>query len=275
MTVEEYITYSNLAIRLFNFMNGRINIINNHCELHIDPYDYITKTNANIRYPNNIFVHIGNIVDSWDERNSKYVNRHDFISTVLAWAIAHELFHADQLISMIMYNKNHAYKSSVEGDVERSSYNWVAEHANELSQLGGFNVIINELTAVSLPEKSNYRKASIKEYYVQTITNIILRDFTVADNLSCLKDDTLTETIWINFNDADVVCIKDNNKYLENSIPLFTQLAYNWAGNFDIYKILAEERFFYDEGTHKNCAEIKFLFRDQLIKGVIFKEDLK
>lgn len=270
MTVEEYITYSNLATQLFNFMNGRINILNNQCELHIDPYDYITKTNANIRYPNNIFVHIGNIVDSWDERNSKYVNKHDFISTVLSWAIAHELFHADQMISMLMYNRNHAYKSSVEGDVERASYNWIAEHANELSQLGGFNVVITELTAVSLPDETNYKKTSVKEYYVQTITNIILRDFTVADNLYCLKDDKIAENIWVNFNDAEVVCIKRNGEYLEESIPLFANLAYNWAGNFDIYKIIAKERYLNDKDV-----EIQFLFKDQLIKGVIFKEDLK
>lgn len=275
MTVEEYGIYSELTRKLFDFMNGRINVLNKNCELHIDPYDYITNTNANIRYPNNIFVHIGNIVDSWNNDWARFVTRHDFISTTLAWAIAHELFHADQLISMLQYNRNDRYRRSVEGDVERTSYDWVSSHAREISKIGGFNVIIRELTAQSLPKTSNYKKASIKEYYIQTIANIILRDFTVTNNLSSLKDNSTVKTIWINFNDAEVVCIKRGGEYLEESVQLFTQLAYNWAGNFDIYKVLASESIFIDRATNEECAEIKFMFKDQKIRGVIFKEDLE
>ena len=275
MTVEDYGIYSELTRKLFDFMNGRINVLNKNCELHIDPYDYITNTNANIRYPNNIFVHIGNIVDSWNNDWARFVTRHDFISTTLAWAIAHELFHADQLISMLQYNKNDRYRRSIEGDVERASYDWVSRHAKEISKIGGFNVIIRELTAQSLPKTSNYKKASIKEYYIQTIANIILRDFTVTNNLSSLKDDSTVKTIWINFNDAEVVCIKRGGEYLEESIQLFTQLAYNWAGNFDIYRVLASESVFVDRATNEECAEIKFMFKDQKIRGVIFKEDLE
>ena len=275
MTVEDYGIYSELTRKLFDFMNGRINVLNKNCELHIDPYDYITNTNANIRYPNNIFVHIGNIVDSWNNDWARFVTKHDFISTTLAWAIAHELFHADQLISMLQYNKNDRYRRSIEGDVERASYDWVSRHAKEISKIGGFNVIIRELTAQSLPKTSNYKKASIKEYYIQTIANIILRDFTVTNNLSSLKDDSTVKTIWINFNDAEVVCIKRGGEYLEESIQLFTQLAYNWAGNFDIYRVLASESVFVDRATNEECAEIKFMFKDQKIRGVIFKEDLE
>lgn len=275
MTVEEYGIYSELTRKLFDFMNGRINVLNKNCELHIDPYDYITNTNANIRYPNNIFVHIGNIVDSWNNDWARFVTRHDFISTTLAWAIAHELFHADQLISMLQYNRNDRYRRSVEGDVERASYDWVSNHAKEISKIGGFNVIIRELTAQSLPKTSNYKKASIKEYYIQTIANIILRDFTVTNNLSSLKDNSTVKTIWINFNDAEVVCIKRGGEYLEESVQLFTQLAYNWAGNFDIYKVLASESIFIDRATNEECVEIKFMFKDQKIRGVIFKEDLE
>lgn len=275
MTAEEYGIYSELSRKLFNFMNGRINVLNKNCELHIDPYDYITNTNANIRYPNNIFVHIGNIVDSWDNKWAKYVTRHDFISTTLAWAIAHELFHADQLISMIQYNRNDRYKKSIEGDVERASYDWISSHAKEISMIGGFTVIISDLTAKSLPKTSNYRKASAKEYYIQTIANIILRDFNVTNNLTSLKDNSTIKTIWINFNDAEVVCIKKSGEYLEESIQLFSQLAYNWAGNFDIYRIFASETVFIDPYTNEECAEIKFMFENQKIRGVIFKEDLE
>ena len=76
MTYEEYHFYSDIAIKLFNYMNGNINKMNSKCELYIDMYDYINHTYANIRYPNFIFIHIGTIVDSWDNSWEKYTNKH-------------------------------------------------------------------------------------------------------------------------------------------------------------------------------------------------------
>ena len=34
------------------------------------------------------------------------IKKEEYVCTVLAWAIAHELFHADQAIQMVMYMQN-------------------------------------------------------------------------------------------------------------------------------------------------------------------------
>ena len=121
---NDFIRYSNIARDLFGYMNGKINKLNSQCFLNIEGYDLINRTTANIRYPNTICVFIGNAMNSWSDEYSQYIDKDSFICTVIAWSLAHELFHADQLLSMIQYNSNIHYKQSIECDVETASYYW-------------------------------------------------------------------------------------------------------------------------------------------------------
>lgn len=273
MNTDEFREYSEMAKRIFFFMNKKINRLNSNCVLYIDMYDYITGTYANIRYPNNITIFIGTIIDSWKDEYSILMNRRDYIGTIMSWALAHELHHADQLISMIQYNNNYDYKMSVEGDVERASYNWIDINRADLSSIGGFNVVIEYLDSQNLPDTKNcnYRKASVKEYYQQTIANIIIRDFDLFNKIGVFTNDELVDDIVLVFGNRDYVVIKSFGRYLPENINTFSNLAYKWAGFFDMYSIEVKAEFFTSKEGRK-AASIKFDFSNQLIKPMLFKD---
>lgn len=273
MTMEEYYEYSGIANKIFSFMNGKINRMNSQCTFQIEMYDYITGIYANIRYPNNITLYIGTIIDSWKDIYSRVMNKRDYVCTMICWALSHELHHADQLISMLMYNANPSYKLSVEGDVERASYNWVSNNRKDLSCIGNFTVIIESLDSANLPsiENCNYKKASIKEFYQQTIANIIIRDFDLFNKLRIFTDDTLVDDIILNFEDIDTIVIKSNGSYLRENINIFCDLVYKWAGYYDRYLIDVRADFTTSEG--RNIALVTFRFSNRLVKPMIFKDN--
>lgn len=271
MTINEYHFYSDIAIKIFNYMNGNINRMNSQCQLYIDMYDLVNGTYANIRYPNFIFIHIGTIVDSWDDDWEEYtdMNRMSYIVSCIAWALSHELHHADQLISMLQYNRNPSYKKSVEGDVERASYDWVAAHSRELTNLTGIPIVIREIDSPSLPSRGNYTRASVAQFYKQTIANIIIRDIELFHKLIVFTDDTSCDDIILIFNEVDTVVIKSNGNYIPENVTAFSELAYKYAGYFDVYHINAVSNI--TEVNGKNIATVKFTISDSLIKPMIFK----
>lgn len=272
MTLEEYRKYSDIATVLFNYMNGRINTMNSGCTLYIDMWDNITKTYANIRYPNYVILHVGSIIDSWDDKWSIILDRHDYICTCIAWALSHELHHADQFISMLMYSKDMNYRSRIEADVERASYDWVQNHRYELASVGGFNIIIDRLSSSDLPTTGNYKKATVREFYLQTIANIVIRDMDLFAKLKIFTDDSIADDIILIFNDTDTVVIKSNGTYLEGNIPLFSSMVFKWVGYYDTYRINADVSFSYIDNT-RTAAIVKFKISDQLIKPMTFMDN--
>lgn len=270
MTLEEYRYYSDITIRLFNYMNSRINTMNSRCTLYIDMWDNINNTYANIRYPNHIIVHVGSVIDSWDDNWSTSMNKKDFICTCLAWAISHELHHADQLISMLRYNSNDHYRNEVEEDVERASYDWVVDHAIELSSVGGFTVLLNGKNAYDISNSNRYKKASPREFYLQTILNTVIRDYDQFNSMKVFTNENIASDIILIFNEVDTVVIKSCNKYLEENIPLFSEIVFKWIGRYDVYNIYGEVSFSYmDNG--RTAAIVRFTISENYIKPMIFK----
>ncbi len=271
MTNQEYILYSDIVTKFFNYMNGRINTLNNQCILDIEPYDYVSNLKATIRYPNNITIYIGNSVDSWNDKWSNCIDKHSFITAILAWAVAHELFHADQLIAMMNYLSDVNYRKRVEYDVENSSYEWVKHNSDILNRMANSNFNMDIISSPTLCETSNYKKASIKQYYLQTICHIIIHDYKVFNNLKSLTDDSFADNIWLNFNDADCVQIKKDGHFIRESINKFVSLAYDWAGCMTCYDVFISERAFNLDS--KKCAEIKFEFSNQSIDPIEYRKD--
>ena len=276
MTLEEYNYYSAMATRLFNYMNGRINILNNRCTLTIDMHDYVNGTYGNIKFPSMIYIHIGTIVDSWDDDWDEYMDKTNYVASLLAWSISHELHHADQLISMLQYGANIAYRREKEYEVERQSYDWVYANSSALSQVCGVRIIIDELESPSLKPayqlKSLYKKATVAEYYKQIIENTIIRDTNEYYKFKVFLDDGRASDIVLNFicgNCRDTIMIKFNGKYLEEQIPNFAKLAYLYSGQFDKYHldIRCEEV----PTSGKNLATVNFTYRDRFIYPMQFK----
>lgn len=237
MTNFEYNFYQDIAKKLFDYMNGRINQMNNRCILYIDMYDNIRNTYATIRYPNHIFLHLGNIIDSWQDEWSRFIRKDEYVSTVLAWAIAHELFHADQAIQMVMYLSNNAYKEDKENDVQRSSYDWVSSHQSILSNLIGIRIDMEAITSDSLPDEGHYRKASPAEFYKQTIANTILKDLQLFNKMTFFTNDAEADNIMIMFNSSEPLVIKSRGKYLVENIGAFSDLVYRYVAYYDVYVV--------------------------------------
>lgn len=271
MTIEDYRKYSDVVVRLFNYMNGRINQMNSNCILIIDPYDFINNTYGNIKYPNLILIHVGTVIDAWQDEWSKFINRDDYIGSCLAWAISHELHHADQLISMVMYNRNAAYKAQMESDVERASYDWVVNHANEISQIGGFNVLMNKLQSTTLPEHGNYTKANPKQFYLQTIANVIIRDLDLYESLRIFTNDEMCDDMILVFNSIETIVIKSNGKFLDENVVPFSRLVYEYCGKYNMYHIYVDVSFG-TNSTGRRIATVQFTISNPIIYPMAFKD---
>lgn len=237
MTNFEWCFYQPIAKRLFDYMNGRINKMNNRCILYIDMYDNIRNTYATIRYPNHIFLHLGNIIDSWNNEWYGIIKKEEYVCTVLAWAIAHELFHADQAIQMVMYMNNNAYKEDKENDVQRSSYDWVSDNQFVLSNLIGIRIDMEAITSDSLPDEGHYRKASPAEFYKQTIANTILKDLQLFNKLTFFTNDAEADDIILMFNSKESVVIKSGGRYLAENISAFSDMTYRYVAYYDVYVV--------------------------------------
>ena len=268
MTVEEYIIYSEKARQIFSFLNGRVNSMNKFCILVTDSYDFVNMTYGNIRFPSNIIIHIGNIVDEWMPQYERYMNKYDFVCTIITWAITHELFHSDQEISMLRYNNDEQYRTSVEGDVERSSYDWVVNHSVEISQACGFNVIIQMLTSNNLPNISNYAKVGVKDYYLQTIANIVIRDIDYFLALQVFTNDSLCNDMILMFNDLESVVIKSNDRYLKENIGLFASLVSKYCTNYNRYNIGIDVTFG-TNGANRRMATVRLTISEGVILPIM------
>lgn len=272
MTVKEYQYYSKMTTNLFNFMNGYVNKINSNCLLCINMYDLVNETYGNIRHPKMVYINVGNIVDSWNEDWEGIVDRHDFIGTILAWTICHELYHADQELSMIKYAKDDSYKKSSENDVEVESYYWVLNHADEVSEVGGFNVVIDCFTTGSFNFRAcRYKSINAKSFYTQTIANIVLRNFDMFNKIDPLVNDSNIDDITLVFGNVDSVDIKKNGEYLDENINTFSSYVYKWASYFDNY-IVSVEGYYTRTPNNKPGVILSFEFKDRSIYPIIYKQ---
>lgn len=272
-TTNDFFKYSNIAKTIFEYMNGKINRLNSNCFLNIEGYDFINNTTANIRYPNTISIFIGNAINSWKDEYSSVLNKDSYICTVIAWSLAHELFHADQLLSMLQYNSNSNYKQSIEYSVETASYYWVLDHSNELEAIIGIPIIIDYLESSSLKDKNEYeyRNVGVKEFYLQTIANIVLRDFDLFAKLKIFTNDSIADDITIEFNNTDSVLIKKDGEYLLENVNAFSELVYKWAGYYDMYTISAQS-YTKQSDNGKSIGFVKFNISNNFIKPIVFKE---
>ena len=271
MTIQEFNYYSDIATKLFNYMNGKINKLNTNCQLFIDSYDRVTNIFAEIKFPSYIHIRIGNIVDSWNDEWSQYMSKEQYLQSVLAWSLSHELHHADQLISMVVYNSNPEYKNKVEIDVEMTSYDWLVQHQDEINYLFGTHIDMRSVDSESLHGENHYQKASVKEFYLQTIANIILKDLDLFYALRVFTNDSLCDDMILVFNDLETVVIKSNGSFIPENVNAFTDLVNRYCAIYNVYSIYADVTIGYNS-LGRTVATVQFNVKDQLIYPMSFKK---
>lgn len=239
MTLSEYSAYSNISKNIFNYMNGRINPYN-LCELNIATYS-VKGYNGYIKYPKQIIIYIGTILNGWeDEYFDQGINKIDFCCTYIAWVIAHELFHSEQVINLHKYSNDIEYRNIRENDVNRISWNWVRDHKEEISNLFDFNCIIETLTVSDLPKETNYAKvSSLKEFYSQNIINIGSANCDIGDKIIEAMDKytNIGFEIYCGKDFCKGVWIKKNGEFLLESLEAFTDILNKYCSPYSTFKI--------------------------------------
>lgn len=266
---NEYIEFENYAAytrMLFIYMNGRINVLNNNCNLEIGYIGENYRYGA-IRYPNHITIYIGSILSTWNDKWTKIVSKKDYVMTCVALAIAHELHHADQLISMLNYNDDINYRKRVEGDVERASYDWVVKNAKTLETVGNFKVVLDCLSFSTLPKTGHYKKASIKELYLQIIKNVLFKNPELYRLFKIFENDKLADDIIIFFNEQEQVMIKRDGTYMIENLSLFSNLVFKYASYFDRYSIKAE-MLLYDYPNNHTVGLVNVIISNAYINPI-------
>lgn len=269
-TIDEYKYYTDTTYKLFNYMNGRINQLNNKCVLIINSYDFINNTYGNIRYPNEIIINVGTIINGWRDEWAQFIDKREYVNSSIAWAISHELHHADQLIAMTLYNTNSAYKNEMENDVERASYDWVLNHAKELSAICGCKISIDKLDSNTLTNSGNYTKANTREFYLQTIANVVIRDLSLFEELKVFTNDHMCEDMILIFNNTDTVVIKSNGKFLDENINLFSDMVYKHC-HYNKYNVYIDIGFSYNSAS-RCMATVQFTISDPILYPMQFRD---
>lgn len=272
MNIEEYKFYSNVAVNLFNFMNGKVNKINNNCILQIQPFDF-NGTYGDHRPPNFINIYIENIIGLYNSDNVSSINRNDFICTCIALVIAHELSHADQYINGMKYKTNTNYYNNIESAANYNAYKFVFVNRKNLSNIGNFNCDV--ITNISMDglnlDIDNYRRIDVAKFYIHTIKESIM-DYGDKTNevIDMVQGTPNVGLAFFDDNDVDVVLIKKTNKYVKENISIFSSMVYKWFGKFNNYSMNINVSMSNLEDYKNRLATIDFYVYDRTYNPIIF-----
>ena len=269
---EEFEFYANITRKLFNYMNNRINRINRNCELNIDIYDLINHTYGNIRYPNKITIYVGTIISDWSDDYYEYVDKVDYIGTCIALAVAHELHHAAHNVSMLKYTRDENYMAAMENDVNNAAFDYVSTHKQELSEAGGFNIIISKLDVPSATHTGNYSFASTKQFYLQTLENVVIRNSDLYKEIEKFIIHPEISNVIIRFNNESSIQIRENYKFIRRNASVFSHLVYKYTGMYNEYTVFANSIISREVDYGPVTCLVDFIITNQRIFPFITKE---
>lgn len=258
--------YRDIAQQLFDFMNGYINK-RVPCNLIIDLYG---NSYATIVYPNTIIVYLNTIFKSYQINKEGCNTDADIcINTILAWSIAHELFHSEHEVDLLLYDKDSNYHNYVENTVDLASLKWVNDHSDEIYNRTGIVIDCRWIISIKEDLSNTYKQASIKDLYTQTLRNVLVRDDKFFSQITVFNDDDKFSKIIIIFNDTDSVCIKNDYQYLEYNLGYFCNLVHRYATQYNKYYISG--RTIYNDDL--KTAKISFQITNHFIELMKFDLD--
>lgn len=125
---------------IFDYLNGKINS-RNICIYNVGYYS--TDNYAQFQYPNRMTIFIGSIVDHYYDVNQAPKIRYDSVMSVAALCIAHELYHADQIIDAKLYGNDSKYQNMIEDAAEYNAELFCINNAIEFKRIFGFDYMLS------------------------------------------------------------------------------------------------------------------------------------
>ena len=232
-----YNEINDFIIKVFNYYNGRINVINkaildiNWCNLNM------CNAGGFSRLPNIVIIN-PMVILRFHEYN-EYISKVQIIETII-----HELYHTDQLINYNLYISDINFNRFIEHSCELETSIYIAGHRQEIYNIFGIDVNI---------DKNQYNKIINYWYYpgIEYRRRYFYDHvFMCIDNLCGLGADSgsnVYNLICLTIKDQCSVIININGELIPvytNGIPMSiddfnkTMIKYNCTGeytpNFDI-----------------------------------------
>ena len=206
-------------------MNGNINKLI-PCKL--ETTMIVTGSYGTIKYPNTIQIHIASL-----EKFAYSLNKDDCdtdeetcIITMMAWSIAHELFHVEHVCDMLEYAKNQEYMDYIENEVNMASLEWLYYNQKEIYENTGLMIDCQWIIELNNTE-NHYKNIGIKEAYMQIMRNILIRNSDAFNEITVFVCENKFNYIRISINGIPVE-IKKNGIYLKENInSLINLINYN------------------------------------------------
>ena len=205
--------------KVFNYYNGKINILNPNVILEINWIngDYLGE----FIQPNFLMIYPYKILE--------ICNTIDYIKLRIIEIIIHELFHADQLLFNIYYKKdNNEYENNIENAVQRQTSIYIASHIIEIKNIFGINKTPEFDTLYNHIYDFDYA-AYIKNDCITHILHLLetLTDRSTVSDIAeiYLSEIDLRIILYINNNsiilvDNDYICdITTFNNFINKFIP--------------------------------------------------------
>lgn len=246
-----YNEINDFIIKVFNYYNGKINIINkavldiNWANLYTcDAGGYSRLPNIVVINPNVIFRYYG----------SSEVN----VKIAIIEAIIHELYHTDQLINYRLYVSDINYNKFIEYACEVQTAIYIAGHIQEICNMFGINIRMsnmaynNCMTYWDLPGVK-YQRRYYHDHIFMCIDNICNFDKEIVSIIhEFIKYNIETKSdIIININN-DKIYVCFNNKIM--NIDEFNNaiIKYTCTGIHTV-----KHEFIYNKDLHELVINIK------------------
>lgn len=203
--------YTDDTIRLFEYLNGKINTFNK-CKLSLCLFSNFNY--AQFQYPNIINIFLGSIIDHFAYRGR------DGVLSIVALCTSHELFHADQNVNGKTYKANAVYSNNVENAAQYNAEVFCYAHRADFRKKFGFNYAIKVQN-----DFGTYYKASYKNYLANSILGIFRNEElykTFVEKLMSTENFMLSIT-YQSFDGDDVttmIKLKEGGVVLESQ-PIF------------------------------------------------------
>ena len=234
LSFNEYVNLKAIAERAFEYCKQRIlHYINPVLE--VDYADTVNYTFANIRRPNMVFIHLDNVAAEYPiDIGYKRVS-------LIFIAIAHEMFHLEQVMSQELYRMDTVYKITIEKSVEQKTYEFLKANKKEIDRLFGINLDLsylkNQMAKNHYKDWSGfYQSANVEQIYKNTIMNVIFRK-DISFNYFCEEVLNKYDNISIAFENGPNLLIKSNGEFCDQNLNAFISAVGAAAGRFDRYTV--------------------------------------